>query len=234
MSESEAMSANHDCGGDAAAYVLGALEPAEAEAFSRHLEQCAVCRDEVDVLEGVVQALPMAAPQHPAPRRLRRRVLRAVRDQPKGAGHRPRRLLGAGGWPNPRIALGALAAAAVVAVAVIGGVELAGGGGGARVIRASVAGVTGSAELRVADGHGELIVSHFSPPPSGHVYEVWLKAPGARPVPANVLFTVTRNGAAEVGLPDSLAGISQVMVTPEPDGGSPAPTHSPVIVAQLS
>ena len=28
---------SHDCGGDAAAYVLGALEPEEAEAFSRHL-----------------------------------------------------------------------------------------------------------------------------------------------------------------------------------------------------
>ncbi len=36
------------CGDDVAAYALGALEPAEAEAFVRHLESCAVCRDELD------------------------------------------------------------------------------------------------------------------------------------------------------------------------------------------
>jgi hypothetical protein len=35
-------------------------------------------------------------------------------------------------------------------------------------------------------------------------------------------------------LPASLRGIREVMVTPEPDGGSPAPTHTPVIVARLS
>jgi anti-sigma-K factor RskA len=227
------MSADHDCGGDAAAYVLGALEPAEAEAFSRHLEQCTVCRDEVDALEGVVQALPMAAPQHPAPRRLRRRVMRAILDEPKAADHRPRRLLPASSWSSPRVALGALIAAAVVAIAVIGGLDLS-GGGSTRVIRATVAGVTGSAELRVTNGHGELIVSHFSRPPVGHVYEVWLQSPGSRPVPANVLFTVTSTGSAEVGLPGSLAGISQVMVTPEPDGGSRAPTYSPVIIARLT
>jgi anti-sigma factor RsiW len=29
------------------AYVLGALVPAEREAFERHLAECAICRDEV-------------------------------------------------------------------------------------------------------------------------------------------------------------------------------------------
>ena len=70
------MSGTHDCGGDAAAYVLGALEPGEAEAFRAHMHECAVCRDEVEALGGVVQALPMAAPQYLAPRGLRRRVMR--------------------------------------------------------------------------------------------------------------------------------------------------------------
>ena len=39
-----------NCGLDAAPYVLGALEPEEARAFVRHLERCAVCRDEVAAL----------------------------------------------------------------------------------------------------------------------------------------------------------------------------------------
>lgn len=235
MSETKDMSGTHDCGGDAAAYVLGALEPAEARVFRIHLEECAVCRDEVEALEGVVQALPMAAPQHPAPRQLRRRVMRTVLAEEQKQGARSgRRAWSARSWSNPRSALVALAAAAVVAVAVVGGLELSGGSSGSRVIQGRVAGISGSAELRLADGRAELIVNHLSPPPPGHVYEVWLKAGHSPPSPASVLFSVSSGGRADVGLPRSLRGISQVMVTPEPDGGSPAPTHTPVIVAQLT
>jgi hypothetical protein len=97
-----------------------------------------------------------------------------------------------------------------------------------------VSGISGSAELRLTGGHGELIVRHLTPPPAGHVYEVWLKAPGAKPVPASVLFTVNTGGGADVSMPASLRGIAQVLVTPEPSGGSPVPTHRPVIVASLS
>lgn len=230
MSDREAMSETRDCGGDAAAYVLGALDPAEADAFRQHLEQCAVCRDEVDALGGVVRALPMAAPQVQPPRRLRRRVLRAVRDEPKlAAAPRPRTLR----LPAPQAVLAALVAAVAVAGAVVGGVELSTGETGGRVIHGQVSGISGSAELRLTDGHGELIVRHLTPPPPRHVYEVWLKAPGANPVPANVLFTVNTAGRADVSLPAELHGVSQVMVTPEPSGGSPIPTHSPVIVASL-
>jgi len=223
------MNTPHDCSGEAAAYVLGALEPAEAEAFRRHLKECAICRDEVEALEGVVQALPMSAPQHPLPRRLRRRVIRAVRaEQAPG---QPRRSAGMS-WAGSRPALAALAMAAVIALVI--GVSVSGSGSKGRLIHAQVTGITGSAQLQVSGGHGELIVHHLSPPPSGHVYEVWLKTAKANPVPANVLFGVNASGSAEVRLPPSLRGISQVMVTPEPNGGSAAPTHTPVITAQLS
>lgn len=233
MRPGEHMSGTHDCGGDAAAYSLGALEPAEAAAFERHLAECVVCRDEVEALQGVVGALPMAAPQLSPSRRLRRRVMHAVREEPKATSTT---------WPVwlrgsmlvPRGALAALTVAAVVAGAVVGGLALSSGSGGGRVIQARVAGISGSVQLRVNDGHADLVVRHLSPPPAGHVYEVWLKAPHAAPVPASVLFSVSASGSADVGLPGRLRGISQVMVTPEPDGGSPAPTHSPVIVASLT
>jgi anti-sigma-K factor RskA len=215
------VSTPHDCGGDAAAYALGALDLHEADAFRRHLEQCAVCRDELEALEGVVQALPMSAPQRPVPRRLRRRLMRAVRE-------------GAGQMPVRRYRPAFAAVAALTAAAVVVLIALSGGGSSGRLIHAEVQGVGGRAQVRVSGAHGELIVRHLSAPPAGHVYEVWLKAPQAKPVPASVLFTVSSEGNADVGLPKSLDGISQVMVTAEPAGGSPAPTSTPVIVAQLT
>lgn len=232
MSDRDAMSEIHDCGGEAAAYALGALEPAEADAFRQHLEECEVCRNQVGDLGGVVQALPMAAPQIQPPRRLRRRVLRAIRSEPRGAaGVIPRR---SPVVRIPRPALAAVGAAVLAAGAAVAGVELSSGGSHSRVIQARVTGIAGSAELRLSGGRGELIVRDLTPPPPGHVYEVWLKAPGANPVPASVLFSVNSVGGADVGLPAQLHGISAVLVTPEPRGGSPVPTHAPVIVASLT
>lgn len=233
MTERGAMSGKHDCGGDAAAYALGALEPDEATAFRRHLEQCVVCRDELEALQGVVQALPMSAPQHPTPAHLRRRLMRAIR-QERRASTRARELHWPVGWAGHRASIGALVTAAAVALAIVGGLDLSSGPAASHVIQARVEGISGSAELRISEARGELIVHHLSAPPPGHVYEVWLKAPGTAPKPASVLFGVSSNGAADVGLPDSLRGVTQVMVTPEPDGGSLQPTHAPVIVARLS
>jgi anti-sigma-K factor RskA len=86
----------------------------------------------------------------------------------------------------------------------------------------------------VSDGRGELIARHLSRPSPGRVYEVWLRARNRPPRPAGVLFSVGPNGSADVGLPVSLRGISQVMVTSEPVGGSPQPTRRPVIIAQVT
>ncbi|MGH2842703.1 MAG: anti-sigma factor domain-containing protein [Solirubrobacteraceae bacterium] len=232
----------HECGGDAAAYVLGALESAEAAAFRRHLEECVVCRDEVEALTGVVQALPMAAPQHAAPRRLRRRVLRSVRQQHRlsaavrGSAHGRRGPLAGVVALHPRaLAAGALAVVAAVAAAV--GIAIGVGGApgtGTRVIEASVSGISGSVQLRVSAHRGELVARHLSAPRRGHVYEVWLKQAGRAPRPAGVLFTVNARGGADVSIPESLRGVGAVLVTPEPAGGTRVPTHTPVIVAQLT
>ena len=221
----------HDCGGDAAAYVLGALDKGELASFLEHLEQCAVCRDEVDALQGVVQALPMAAPQYPAPGRLRRRILRSVRkDQASSRG------LPAPAWifdwsPGQWVGgLGVAATAVLVVVALLASAARP----PVRLIRAQVTAGAGSALVRVSGARGELIVRHLSPPPRGRVYEVWLKAPHSNPVPADVLFLVSRHGDAAVPLPRSLRGMSVMMVTAERAGGSPVPTGKPLIVAQLT
>jgi anti-sigma-K factor RskA len=230
----------HDCGGDAAAYVLGALDRVEADAFRVHLEQCAVCRDEVEALRGVVQALPMAAPQHPAPPGLRRRIMLAIREEQAQTGHlasgapsgrfSPRRWgagWSAGQWIG---ALGVAATTILVLVALLSSTARP----PTRLIRAQVTSGPGSAELEVTGHRGELLVRHLRPLPHGRVYEVWLKAAHGKPVPADVLFLVSRHGDANVPLPRSLRGMSVMMVTAERAGGSPVPTGRPVIVARIA
>ncbi len=234
MMESRLMHGTHECGGDAAAYALGALEPAEAKTFERHLDECVVCRDEVAALQQVVHALPMAAPQHAAPKRLRRRVLQTLSEDAKPTASSWRRPRWAAGQAWARRGVVVVGACAAAALALVVGLEISAGGGGVRVINAQVAGISGSASLRLSGAHGELIVHHLSPPPRGDIYQVWLQRPRSAPSPTGVLFSVTSSGSADVGLPENLRGVRQVMVTPEPDGGSPAPTHKPVIVAPLT
>lgn len=236
MTEREPMSGTPDCNGDAAAYVLGALEPHEADAFRVHLQECAVCRDEVEALGGVVNALPMAAPQYAPPRALRRRVMREVRRQPRAAGERRRlwsgQLWSGQLWRRPRELLAAGAVAVIAGGGVVAGLELS-AGAAATVIQAQVSGIAGSAQLRLSGGRAELVVRHLSPPGRGHVYEVWLQRGAAAPVPASVLFGVNRSGDADVGIPGRVHGVSAVMVTSEPLGGTLKPTRTPVIVARL-
>jgi anti-sigma-K factor RskA len=210
------------CGNDAAAYALGALDADEVEAFERHLESCAVCRDEVTEFSGVVHALPMAVPQHPLPRGLRRRVLREIRAEQPAAAKQQRARVPA--WAMQRIA-----AAAVAGALAIGIVVAVTSGGGPRLIRASV----GEATLRVTSGHADLIVDHLPAPSSRKIYELWLERGGGPPQPST-LFSVSHADRADIGVPGNVKGLTRVLVTEEPAGGTSAPTSTPVIVASLS
>jgi anti-sigma factor RsiW len=221
------------CGADVAAYALGALEPAEAEAFRAHLKTCAACREELAAFTAVVDVLPMAATQHRAPRRLRRKVMAAVEHDARARGDQPRRrrrsALGQR-VSRPVLAVGALVVAAVIAV---GAIVIGNSGSSTRVFEAKVIGERGSAKVAVTDGRAHLIVRDFSPPPAGKVYEVWLSRSGQKPTPTGVLFTVTPSGDNNVDV-GKVHGADAVLVTPEPKGGSPGPTHTPVIDAPLS
>jgi anti-sigma-K factor RskA len=232
MTDEERMSGSHECG-DAAAYVLGALDPQELEAFRAHLEQCTICRDEVAEFGLVMEALPIGVPQQRVSRSMRRRLMREVRSEPRAAGRPARRAvawspaaLGRRGWAAAG-AFSTVAVAAVVAVLTLGS------GAATSVFQAQVSGIAGSAQVRVTNGRAELVVRHMTSPGRRHVYEVWLESGNSKPVPASVLFGVSAGGNATVGLPAELHGVSAVLVTQEPLGGSPAPTHAPVIIAKL-
>ncbi len=232
------MAEPHDCGADAAAFVLGALEPGEEDVFRAHLESCARCRAEVAQLEEAAQILPLAVPQQVPSKDLKRRLMaeiaadprsqRAARPVPRPARSRPlldwRPVLG-----RPVLGLGA---ALVLALAVFVGTRLAGSGspGASHVIEASV----GQAELRVAGSRAELIVRRLPQAPPNWIYEVWVEHAHGAPAPTDALFGVTTAGRAAVDVPGGVKGVSAVLVTAEPAGGTRVPTTKPVIVATLS
>jgi hypothetical protein len=106
-----------------------------------------------------------------------------------------------------------------------------------RVIQAQVlppaAGHDATATLHKVGSHVQLQVTGMPAPALGRIYEVWLKDGSQAPEPTDALFSVTGQGNGTVGVPGDLKGVSKVMVTEEPAGGSLEPTHSPVIVASV-
>jgi anti-sigma-K factor RskA len=186
------------------------------------VESCAICRDEIAALAPVLDALPSSAPPHPAPRALRRRVLRSVRAEPKVAvSRRPRggRIIALvhsapAGW----LALGATMVAAAVVVQI----------GAPNPQEHTVPARVGHAHLRVAGGHAELVVQRLPALPPNRTYEVWIQRGTHAPV-ASTLFGVSARGTADLGVPTDLRGVSRLLVTVEPRGGSLVPTTRPVI-----
>lgn len=227
------------CGDHAAPYVLGALTEEEHEAFRRHLDSCAVCREEVAALQVVASALPAVAPQLSAPPALKRRVLASVREDVSpnaaavGSADSGRRAPLA--WPRwrPLVASAALGAVLVAVVLAVVAVSSGTGGGAARVIRAEVLPPHASASLHVSGGHAQLDISGMPQTAPRRVYQVWVKRSGA-PQPTDALFTVTARGDATVGVPGSVNGVQLVMVTSEPLGGSRVPTLPALIVARVT
>jgi anti-sigma-K factor RskA len=224
------------CDTDAAAYALGALTADEAATFETHLAGCVVCRDELAAFEQTVGVLALGAPQTPAPNRLRRHVMSAVRADVAAQAQRvapaarprfsfPRPVLG-------RPAIG-LACAAVVALAAAGGIQLFSSGTTTRVYKADARTHGTYAALRVTGSHADLVVDHLAPPSIGNIYEVWLQR-GTRTLPTKALFSVNSDGQGDVDVPGSLKGVSHVLVTQEPDGGSNTPTLPVLIDAALS
>jgi anti-sigma-K factor RskA len=91
---------------------------------------------------------------------------------------------------------------------------------------------TARASLTVSDDATKLQVRRMPPPPSGKVYQVWLKRPHQAPAPTTALFRTDASGSADVEIQRGrLKGVEQVLVTAEPDGGSMTPTSAPVIIA---
>jgi hypothetical protein len=139
-------------------------------------------------------------------------------------------------WRRPLVAVrplpAAVAASLLIALGVVGGLVLS-GGESTRTVQGTVqiaSAPAARAALQLSDDTTKLTVRNMPPPPSGKVYQVWLKRPARDPTPTTALFRVDARGSADVEVQRGrLKGVEQVLVTAEPDGGSMKPTSNPVI-----
>jgi anti-sigma-K factor RskA len=228
---------------DAAAWVLGALDEAEAGVFAEHLDNCDACQAEAALLQPVVDVLPMAAAQMAPPPELKRRIMAVVESEAqllRAAGPEADRVVA----PRPHLTRwrrffgavrpmpAAVLASVLLAVGVVAGL-LASGGSTTTVIQGF--GPKGAqVALKVDDHRGHLELDRMPAPPAGRVYQVWLVRGEAKPVPTHTLFTVPADGRANVDIMESLKGTDKILVTAEPTGGSVQPTTEPVAGATLT
>jgi len=228
------------------AYVLGALDENERAAFEEHLAGCPACREEVDELRPAVEVLPISVEPLDPPPALKARIMAEV--------EREASLLAAAGPEADRppareparrrrrfsLHIPRLVPVAVAAVLLIVGVAIGVGVGelgspSERTVTAQVSDAPGATlQLEVNGEEGRLMARGLPAPPNGRVYQVWLKRDGHAPEPTAALFMPSRDGAATASVPGSLEGVDQVMVTDEPDGGSPQPTGDLLAVADLT
>lgn len=221
---------------DTAAYLLGALSDEERSRFEEHLTGCEACRRELAELKVAADALPVGVQQMAAPAALKGRIMATVRSEAEllaAAGadaDRPverapterRRWAGWFGWRSGL----ALACALLIGVAV--GLNVS-GSSQSQVLTAQVAPQGASVTMEVRDGHSTLSARNLPAPPSGRVYQVWLKRRGVEaPEPTDSLFS-PRGGSASVDVAGSMDDVEAVLVTHEPAGGSSAPTTQPII-----
>ncbi|HEX3237298.1 MAG TPA: anti-sigma factor [Gaiellaceae bacterium] len=187
-----------------AAYALDALDPDEAEAYERHLSQCAECREQLAELNESAAALAFGAAAPAPPTRLRGSILEAAAAERTNVVPLLRRR-----WVSRGLAV---AAAAVACVAVGLGVSL------------SRSSSTRSFTLLISpDRTAQLHVSGL-PTRSGKTYEAWVIPAGRSPRPAGLFAGGTDT---TLRLRGTVPKDAMVAVTVEPAGGSPQPTTKP-------
>lgn len=230
-----------DCG----AYLLGALQDLERQAFEAHLAVCAECRQEVDDLRPAADALPRSVTPLAPPPGLKRSLMEVVereaaerRPAPvrRSLGERLAALVPSFARARPAFALGA--AALLLAIGVAGGVGIGQLGSGDdtpadRTLSASVDHTrlpSASARLVVpaGGGTGGILQVRNLPSPSGErVYQVWIRR--GNEVTPGPTFLPRSNGTGAAAVPESLKRVDEVMVTREHRGGAPQPTEQPVV-----
>jgi anti-sigma-K factor RskA len=201
---------------DVGAYLLGALNDLERQAFERHLRGCDECQEELARLRPAAEALPGSVKQIEPPPGLKRRLMAEIEPQRRGV---------------PNRSLLAVAAALVIALAVAFGVTQL-GGDDTRTVTATVADVMPRAGGQL-DIDGDRATLHLHDMPDlgrARVYQVWLQH-GMRMVPART-FEVGRSGAGTVRLPD-VRNTDGVFVTREDRGGARVPSEDPIVSVPL-
>jgi anti-sigma-K factor RskA len=218
------------------AYAINALSPEEADLFTRHLEGCAACRDEVRELQEAAARMGASQATTP-PSSLKARVLAAADQQrqlpPKVT---PMERARSRRWV-PRL-VGAAAAVILLATGGFAAVKMqqpdqstVATGAVSQVFQAADAHTktvttSNGGRLKVATSaeRGQMAVATNGLPKLSHrTYQIWAIRNGQ---PTSVgLIDDLRAGKV---MPIPTAGTT-VAITIEPAGGSRQPTHPPII-----
>jgi len=215
---------------DVGAYLLGALNDLERQAFERHLRGCSDCQEELARLGPAAHALPASVEQFEPPPGLKASLMEVVErearaEQPASAPRRRPRLRF---FTRPAFVAAALLVGLVVGFAV----AQLGGGDETRMLAATVDRAMPSAggTLSVSNDDATLRL-HDMPLLTGtRVYQVWVQH-GDHLVPART-FEVGDDGRGTVDL-SNVKGAEGVYVTREPRGGAQVPSENPIVSVPL-
>jgi anti-sigma-K factor RskA len=214
---------------DVGAYLLGALNDLERQAFERHMRGCEECQEELARLRPAADALPGTVQQFEPPARLKASLMEVVEREARAerpAAPRPR--------PRLRFFMRPAFVAAALVIGLVAGFAVAqlGGGDDTRTLAATVDRAMPSAggTLRVSNDDATLRL-HDMPSLSGtRVYQVWLQH-GDHLVPART-FEVGADGRGTIDL-SNVEGADGVYVTREPRGGAQVPSEDPIVSVPL-
>jgi anti-sigma-K factor RskA len=209
---------------DIGAYLLGALNDLERQAFERHMRGCDECQEELERRRPAAEALPGSVAQLEPPPGLKKRLMAEVeRDAaPARSAWRPRLRV-------PRLAFAA--AALLLGLAIGFGVAQLGGEDSRRVTATVAKAMPDAGGTLEIEGDRATLRLHDMPDlGSRRVYQVWLQH-GDRMEPART-FEVGLSGTGRVELSD-VRDADGVYVTREARGGAEVPSEDPVVSVPL-
>ncbi len=231
-----------------AAYAIGGLDAEQVPDFEEHLTGCKRCQEELRWLEPAVQALPEAVELQKPPPEIKQRLMAEVHgdiatDERRARSEKRRERAesrpGIGEWLRG-LSLGGLtwkplAGLAVAILVIAGGIGYAvgtdGGASGTHTTEVPVAANGVGAKVVTEDDRGELHLTGIKQLPKGRILEAWVEREGVvEPVPA--LFAPDQAGRASTTI-ENMKGVTTVLVTREPAGGSKKPTTKPVVAVPI-
>ncbi len=234
------------------AFALGALEPDEMEAVTRHLEGCERCTTLATGANAVAIDLLYAAPPIAPPPALRARVLERIEAEAQSGQTSTMRALGSHHVEAPPAGIATGSAAPNRFFERLRGLlsPRSGEDEAHRLLAELLADpeciiwpVPSTDAMPSASGrlvgtprlqYGVLVTSGMRPTPRHRAYQVWFLR-GGQPVP-NALFSVRQSGrtTSVVRTQEPLGRYDTVAITPEPASGSPAPTGPIVLAGSLA
>jgi anti-sigma-K factor RskA len=225
-----------DLRSDYAAWAMGTAEDPERSEITAHLERhCDVCVPGVRSALATVTSMSLAVKQVDPPKRLRKRILALVMPEPGGSWFSV--------WLPWTVAAALAIALIVVAIPRVTtpGAVRPGEVAYQEVINILNDPLTKDAAFGEPAARGRFFVSpakgvvfiaaHLPKLDPGRTFEMWVIPDGGKPIPAGTFHALSDSSA--VHFHPGPVSAAAMAISVEPDGGSPQPTTTPIIVTKL-